>query len=112
MDAEARAELKKKIVEEIELQKHWVESFTETSKPVAPDNAIGRLTRMEAISSQAISEASLNSARVKLIKLEKALGKVDLPEFGICVHCSAPIPQGRIMLMPENVLCVSCAEKK
>jgi DnaK suppressor protein len=112
MDAEARAELKKKIVEEIELQKHWVESFTETSKPVAPDNAIGRLTRMEAISSQAISEASLNSARAKLIKLEKALSKVDLPEFGICVHCSAPIPQGRIMLMPENVLCVSCAEKK
>ena len=33
MDAEARAELKKKIVEEIALQKHWVESFTETSNP-------------------------------------------------------------------------------
>ncbi len=112
MDAEARAELKKQIVEEIELQKHLVDSFTATSKPVAPDNAIGRLTRMEAISSQNISEASLNSARAKLVKLEKALGKVDLPDFGVCVHCSNPIPQGRIMLMPENVLCVSCAEKK
>ncbi len=111
MDAEARAELKKKIVEEIEVQKHLIESFTLTSKPVAPDNAIGRLTRMEAISSQGISEASLNSAQVKLVKLEKALSKVDLPDFGICVRCSNPIPEGRIMLMPENVLCVSCAEK-
>ena len=86
MDAEARAELKKKIIEEIEVQKRLIESFTLTSKPVAPDNAIGRLTRMEAISSQGISEASLNSAQVKLVKLEKALSKVDLPDFGICVR--------------------------
>lgn len=111
MDADDRAELKNKIIEEIEVQKHLVISFISTSKPVAPDNAIGRLTRMEAISSQGISEASLNAAKVKLTKLEKALKKVDLPEFGICARCSNPIPQGRILLMPENILCVSCAEK-
>ena len=112
MDDEGRVGLKKRIVEEIEVQKHLIESFTETSKPVSPDNAIGRLTRMEAISSQNISEASLNSAQAKLVKLKKALSKVDLPDFGVCVRCENPIPQGRIMLMPENVLCVSCAEKK
>ena len=111
MDDEGRVGLKKQIVEEIEVQKHLIESFTETSKPVSPDNAIGRLTRMEAISSQNISEASLNSAQAKLVKLKKALSKVDLPDFGICVRCKNRIPQGRIMLMPENVLCVSCAEK-
>ncbi len=111
MDDEGRVELKKKIVEEIEVQKHLIESFTATSKPVAPDNAIGRLTRMEAISSQGISEASLNSAKAKLIKLEKALSRVDLSDFGICARCANPIPHDRIMLMPENVLCVSCAEK-
>ena len=112
MDDEGRAELKKQIIEEIEVQKHLIGNFTETSKPVSPDNAIGRLTRMEAISSQNMSEASLNSAKAKLVKLEKALSKVNLPGFGICVRCKNPIPQGRIMLIPENVLCVSCAEKK
>ena len=112
MDNEGRVGLKKRIVEEIEVQKHLIESFTETSKPVSPDNAIGRLTRMEAISSQNISEASLNSAQAKLVKLNKALSKVDFPDFGICVRCNNPIPQGRIMLMPEIVLCVFCAEKK
>ena len=50
MNEQERAELKQKIIEEIRTQKHLIESFTETSKPVAPDNAIGRLTRMEAIS--------------------------------------------------------------
>ena len=109
MNEQERSELKQKIIEEIETQKHLIESFEETSKPVAPDNAIGRLTRMEAISSQGISEASFNSAKVKLAKLEKALEKVHLPEFGVCVRCSNSIPQGRIMLMPESTVCVNCA---
>ncbi|MBC8285413.1 MAG: TraR/DksA C4-type zinc finger protein [Nitrospinae bacterium] len=111
MNEQERAELKKKIHEEIKIQKHLIESFTETSKPVAPDNAIGRLTRMDAISSQGISEASLNSSKAKLAKLKKALEKIDLPDFGICQRCSNSIPHGRIMLMPESTVCVSCAEK-
>ena len=78
MNEQERGELKQKIIEEIRTQKHLIESFTETSKPVAPDNAIGRLTRMEAISSQGISEASLNSSKAKLVKLEKALEKINL----------------------------------
>ena len=111
MDAEARAELKKKIVEEIEVQKHLIESFTLTSKPVAPDNAIGRLTRMEAISSQGISEASLNSAQVKLVKLEKALSKVDLPDFGICVRCSIRF-QKAVSCLCRKMCCAFPVRKK
>lgn len=110
MNENERTELKQRIIEEIGTQKHLIESFKETSKPVAPDNAIGRLTRMEAISSQGISEASLNSSKAKLAKLEKALEKIDLPEFGVCVRCLKSIPQGRIMLMPESTVCVNCAE--
>ena len=112
MNKQERAELKQKIIEEIRTQKYLIESFTETSKPVAPDNAIGRLTRMEAISSQGISEASLNSSKAKLVKLEKALEKINFPEFGVCVRCARSIAQERIVLMPESTLCVSCAEKR
>ena len=112
MSEQGRVKLEQKIIEEIKIQKHLIESFEEASKPVAPDNAIGRLTRLEAISSQGISEASLNSAKAKLAQLEKALEKVHLPQFGICARCSNSIPQGRIMLMPESAICVSCAEQR
>tara|TARA_Y100001960_G_C14406527_1_gene696078 strand:+ start:57 stop:455 length:399 start_codon:yes stop_codon:yes gene_type:complete len=112
MNEQAREKLKQKIIEEIKTQKHLIETFEEASKPVAPDNAIGRLTRMDAIGSQVISGASLNSAKVKLVQLAKALKKVDLPEFGICTRCSNSIPQGRIMLMPESTICVSCAKQR
>ena len=112
MSPEERNQLKREIVDEIEAQKHLIESLNETSKPVAPDNAIGRLTRMEAISSRGVSEASLNSAKTKLAKLETALEKVGRPDFGICIRCEKPIPRGRILALPENVLCIPCAEKR
>ena len=110
MNENEKGELKQKIYEEIKILKHLISSFLETSKPVSPDNAIGRLTRMEAISSQGISEASLNSSKAKLAKLEKALEKIDFYDFGICARCSNSIPHERIMLIPESVLCVLCAE--
>ena len=112
MNPEERSKLKAAIVDEIAANKHLIESLAESVKPVAPDNAIGRLTRMEALGSKGISENSLGSARAKLAKLETALEKVDQPGFGICKRCEQPIPKGRIMAMPENVLCVPCAEKR
>ena len=111
MNSEERLELKRNIEEAIEGQKILIASLAETSKPVAPDNAIGRLSRMEALNDRAVSEASLNAARHKLSRLENALGKVDQPDFGLCVSCDTPIPPGRIVLMPEATLCVPCAEK-
>ena len=39
--------LKEKIKQEITEQHKLIQSLEKTSKPVAPDNAIGRLTRMK-----------------------------------------------------------------
>lgn len=111
MNSQERQDLKRNIEEAIGAQQTLIASLSETSKPVAPDNAIGRLSRMEALNDRAVSEASLNATRHKLSRLETALGKVDQPDFGICVSCDKPIPPGRILLMPEATRCVPCAEK-
>ena len=111
MNLEERQELKRNIEEAIEAQRVLIASLAETSKPVAPDNAIGRLSRMEALNDRAVSEASLNAARHKLSRLETALGKVGQPDFGLCGSCDNPIPPGRILLMPEATRCVPCSEK-
>jgi DnaK suppressor protein len=111
MKLEEKQELKRKIEEAIDAQRTLIDSLSETSKPVAPDNAIGRLSRMEALNDRAVSEASLNAARHKLSRLENALGKIGQPDFGICVSCDKPIPPGRILLMPEATRCVPCSDK-
>ncbi len=82
----------------------------ESSKPVEPDNAIGRLTRMEAIGARHISEASLDNASARLGRLENALKRLDTDDYGICSVCEEDIPFKRLMLVPESTRCVSCAE--
>jgi len=112
MNSREREEFREVILGEIESQKHQIESLLKSIKPIAPDNAIGRLTRMEAIGSKGVSEASLGSAQRKLARLETALNKTEDPEFGICIRCLSPIPKGRMILMPESVACVTCADIK
>lgn len=106
-----RDKLKEKIITETENLKVNIKALEIGSRPVRPDNAIGRLTRMEAINAKSINEANLNAAKVKMAKLERALNKLDDPDFGICAMCENPIPVGRIMLMPETTLCVRCADR-
>jgi DnaK suppressor protein len=45
-----------------------------------------------------------------LLELERAVIKIDDPEFGLCRDCEEPIPYARLMIMPEAELCVQCAE--
>lgn len=84
-------------------------SLKDFTKPVAPDEAIGRLSRMDAINSNSVVEASLRNFEIKLKGLKNALENLDKPTFGICVKCQQPIPEGRILLMPEKRLCVKCS---
>ena len=112
MNSREREEFRKIVLSEIKSQKHQIKSLLKSIKPIAPDNAIGRLTRMEAIGSKGVSEASLSSAQRKLAKLETALNKIENPEFGVCIRCASPIPKGRMISMPESVTCVACAETK
>ena len=59
MNSREREEFGKIVLSEIKSQKHQIESLLKSVKPIAPDNAIGRLTRMEAIGSKGVSEALL-----------------------------------------------------
>jgi DnaK suppressor protein len=112
MTEEERNNLKKKILSQIDDLKKEIKSYEETTKPVAPDNAIGRLTRMEAINAKSISEASLSSARLRLTRLQNTLKRIDSENFGLCALCEEPIPMKRLMLMPETTKCVECMEDR
>ncbi len=79
-------------------------------KPVAPDVAIGRISRMDAINNKAVSESALRQAEEKLNKLNHVLSKVGSEDFGICIKCKTQIPVGRILIRPESMYRVNCAK--
>lgn len=81
------------------------------TRPVSPDSAIGRLSRLEALNELAVNEKALASARTRQARLNSALDQLNDPGFGFCGHCDEPIPFARLLSIPETRLCVACAEK-
>ncbi len=110
MTKNQRQEIRKAIEAQMAEIRENLAAHKESSKPVKPDNAIGRLTRMEAIGAKHISEASLLNARARLSRLENALKRLDTEDYGICSMCEEDIPHKRLMLVPESTRCVSCAD--
>ena len=104
-----KSEFKRQIRDEIEKTKKKIEVLVDLTQPISPENAIGRVSRMDAINNKSINEASLRQAQSRLQKLEQALINVDEKSFGICIGCGEAIPAGRLMLMPESNKCVKCA---
>ncbi|MCP3874358.1 MAG: conjugal transfer protein TraR [Desulfobacteraceae bacterium] len=111
MNSEEKQKLKQIMHQKIQNLKQQVETFKNLSKPVSPDNAIGRLTRMEAINSKSINAASLEKAKQTLETLKHSVNRLDSPEFGMCNNCEEPIPFKRLLIMPESNLCVACVQK-
>jgi len=106
-----KKELEETIIQKIGGLKEKISAFQDLSKPISPDNAIGRLTRMEAINSRSINQAALAKAKQDLKALEKSLTLIHDPDFGLCINCEEEIPRKRLMIMPESSLCVTCAQK-
>lgn len=104
------AKLKQLIKEEIVKTKELIEMYKEETKPVAPDCAIDRFSRNEALNNMSITNASLQQAKTKVSALEFRLTKVGTPEFGKCVRCRKEISVGRILVRPESLYCVECSE--
>ncbi|NND63580.1 MAG: TraR/DksA family transcriptional regulator, partial [Flavobacteriaceae bacterium] len=102
--------IKSRIEEEILLTQELVEKYKELTKPIAPENAIGRVSRMDAINNKSVNEAALNKAEIKLNNLQVALGRLSDTDFGICIRCKQPIPLGRIFLLPQAITCVNCSK--
>ncbi|MGB1204813.1 MAG: TraR/DksA family transcriptional regulator [Chitinophagales bacterium] len=99
----------KKITTEIEKVKKDIIDLKELTKPIPPENSLGRITRMDAINNKSVNEANLRRSRRKLSKLQQALHHVDKPDFGKCMSCKRQIQIGRLMFMPESNRCIRCA---
>ena len=107
-----RKEIKEKILSEIEKAKNKIEELKELTKPLPPDCAIGRVSRMDAINNRPINELGLRKQKEKLQKLEYAFSKIGDDKFGVCANCNNPIQLGRIMLMPQSNFCVGCTARR
>ncbi len=109
MKLKEKQQLKARINSEIENALEQILELKELTQPIAPDAAIGRISRMDAINNKSVNELLLSKTETKLHKLEASLSFIDNDDYGFCRVCKQPIPLGRLMMLPESDRCVDCA---
>jgi len=91
---------------------------TETARSGAADTVeldqtrTGRLSRMDALQTQAMAKARQERAGMSLRRIEAALRRCDTGDYGYCVECDEPIDPRRLEAEPAVSLCLACAERR
>ena len=73
---------------------------------------VGRLSRMDAMQSQAMSKASLARRQVQRAMIEAALLRLSDGVYGHCLQCDESIAPARLEFDPAATLCIQCAEAR
>lgn len=71
---------------------------------------MGRLSRMDALQGQAMSQALNQRRTIELQKIDSALQRIESGSYGYCVKCGEAIVLKRLELDPATLLCLQCAE--
>ena len=72
---------------------------------------VGRLSRMDAMQTQAISRQASRRLRIRLGQVESALARLQSGEYGYCHDCGEPIDPRRLEIDLLVNHCISCASK-
>ncbi|MEH6357062.1 MAG: TraR/DksA family transcriptional regulator [Marinobacter sp.] len=72
--------------------------------------SVGRLSRMDALQSQALAQAGKVRADRQLRLIEAALLRIDNDEYGGCRECGEPINPKRLKVDPTSLYCIDCAQ--
>lgn len=111
MDKVKKDKLRKLIEENINTLEKEILVLKDLTKPIPPENAIGRVSRMDAINNKSVNEAALRTSKSKLAKLFRAKDRINEESYGLCCKCGKDINPMRLMLLPESNFCVQCASR-
>ena len=82
----------------------------ESRRPIALDQQrLGRLSRMDAMQSQAMAQASERRRQIRLKQIDLALKRMKDDGYGFCEKCGEEISPNRLKLDPAIAICIACA---
>lgn len=74
-------------------------------------SSVGRLSRMDAMQSQAMALETKRRREIELTRIDAAIERVAEEEYGYCASCDEEINRRRLEIDPANPFCVNCASK-
>jgi len=70
---------------------------------------LGRLSRMDALQKQAMSQEVARRRQTELNRIKSALKRLEEDDFGFCITCGEEIEPERLELNPSLPQCSICA---
>ena len=112
MAEELTADQRVELEEQLKSLKTNLEELLDSSeaytRPVALDEPIGRLSRMDAIQQKEMACSNRRNYEIRLQQISAALAAVRREEYGECNLCGDDIGYLRLKARPEAPLCVDC----
>lgn len=98
----------------LEQRLHRLLDLTDTAASAAAvveldQTRVGRLSRMDALQGQAMSQATQQRRKIEIQKITAALRRIESGAYGHCQQCDEPIALPRLEFDPATPLCIDCA---
>ena len=72
-------------------------------------DTVGRLSRIDALQNQGLTQNLEERERAQLNQIVEALRRLEDGTYGSCGACGRAIPFERLLIFPETLSCSSCA---
>ncbi len=95
-----------------ELNRTEASSREATSTVVLDQSSVGRLSRMDALQSQAMSLETERRRQKRLRAIARSLEAIDDGSYGFCLDCDQAIAVERLLADPVAELCIQCASQR
>lgn len=93
-----------------ELQQLSAMSAGDRAAVTLDQQSVGRLSRMDAMQQQAMSQAQERARGSELIRIDQAFRRLADGEYGYCTGCGEEIADRRLEIDPAAATCVTCAK--
>lgn len=110
LETEQLIELEILASEELERLQAEDVAAAESLEAVAPDKAIGRLSRLDSMQMQEVAKEAARQRGIRIHRLRDALKRMDLGGYGLCSACGEWIDFARLNARPEILKCSDCEE--
>jgi DnaK suppressor protein len=103
------ADLRAQLESELKRLERSMRTTDEASRPVELDQqAVGRLSRMDSLQNQHLTQNLKEREQVRYAALVGALKRLEEGTYGRCTECGEAIAPGRLMIYPETEVCAGC----
>ena len=73
--------------------------------------SVGRLSRMDALQSQAMLQEANRRREQSLRDIDISLRKLESGDYGFCEECGEEIAEKRLLFSPTVCCCIACSSK-